>query len=187
MLVDSRSAGEDHRRSGNQSTGVHMTVKDYAGDGIVVHWDASRCIHAAICTTSLPEVFDVTRRPWITADAADADTVEATVDRCPTGALRATRARQQTATPAETTTILPVPDGPLLLRGSLRLLDEAGNVVSTETRLALCRCGASRNKPYCDNSHRAPGTAGATTGSAEGADCPADICLPQHLPPAAHR
>jgi uncharacterized Fe-S cluster protein YjdI len=155
-----------------------MAVKDYAGDGIVVHWDASRCIHVAFCIESLPEVFDVTRRPWITADAADADAVEAAVNRCPTGALRATRADTEPGDGGPTS-IFPVPGGPLILRGPMELLDERGDLVSTETRLALCRCGASRNQPFCDNSHRA---AGAPWRPVPERACPADICEPQEFP-----
>jgi CDGSH-type Zn-finger protein len=45
-------------------------------------------------------------------------------------------------------------DGPLQVRGETVLRDEAGRVIRRTTGVALCRCGASREKPFCDGSHR---------------------------------
>jgi CDGSH-type Zn-finger protein len=53
--------------------------------------------------------------------------------------------------------VRPVPDGPLYVRGELEILDAEGGVVASGTRFALCRCGQSANKPFCDNAHRAAG------------------------------
>jgi CDGSH-type Zn-finger protein len=46
-----------------------------------------------------------------------------------------------------------MPGGPLCVRGLVRLLKADGNVIVEDRRLALCRCGQSHNKPFCDNSH----------------------------------
>jgi len=47
------------------------------------------------------------------------------------------------------------PNGPYLVEGSIQLYDTAGTKVPTEGRakIALCRCGASSTKPFCDGSH----------------------------------
>lgn len=52
------------------------------------------------------------------------------------------------------TTITPAPNGPLLVKGPVTLVDSEGTEfkVSTPT-VALCRCGGSANKPFCDGSH----------------------------------
>src|SRR5687768_4283526 len=63
-------------------------TRSYETDQIRVHWDATRCIHTAICLNSLPAVFDVNARPWIDLAGAAAEEVAATVRACPTGALR---------------------------------------------------------------------------------------------------
>ena len=65
--------------------------------------------------------------------------------------------------PDAVTTVTAVPDGPLLVRGDLRLdLGDAGT--GAETRAALCRCGHSANKPFCDGSHERIGwRSGAVT------------------------
>ena len=57
--------------------------------------------------------------------------------------------------PDKPTTVEVRPNGPLFLRGQFVVQGPGGaGAGREETRLALCRCGASENKPYCDNSHR---------------------------------
>lgn len=62
-------------------------IKEYAGDGIVVTWEPGRCQHATECVRGLPVVFDSSRRPWITPEAAGVEEIVAVVDRCPSFAL----------------------------------------------------------------------------------------------------
>lgn len=64
-----------------------MSRKTYAGNQVDVGFDPAVCRHAAECVNGLPAVFDTQRRPWITPDSADGDTLVETVRRCPTGAL----------------------------------------------------------------------------------------------------
>ena len=45
-------------------------------------------------------------------------------------------------------------DGPLILTGNLTIKNGSGRVAWSGTEVALCRCGASKNKPFCDGSHR---------------------------------
>ncbi|HJX77087.1 CDGSH iron-sulfur domain-containing protein [Glutamicibacter sp.] len=56
------------------------------------------------------------------------------------------------------TSITVCPRGPLLVRGDFEILDEKGQPVPrTRETVALCRCGASAIKPYCDGSHKLNG------------------------------
>ena len=56
------------------------------------------------------------------------------------------------------TTIVACPDGPILVRGDAQIVDEAGHPVERRrATVALCRCGASAIKPYCDGTHKAIG------------------------------
>jgi uncharacterized Fe-S cluster protein YjdI len=130
-------------------------TREYRNDEITVLWYAKRCIHSAACIRKAPRVFDPRRRPWIDLDAGDTKRIIAAVEACPTGALEyvAPNARQET--PIETQVEV-VPDGPLFLRGNIKIVGDNGTVIRESTRVALCRCGKSRNKPFCDNSHRAP-------------------------------
>lgn len=133
-------------------------LREYEGEGIVVHWEPKLCIHAASCIRELPGVFDPTARPWVTVDAAGAGDIEAAIRSCPTGALsyRRTDGAPQEM-PDVPTTVQPLRNGPLIVRGDMQLLDADGNVLRSATRAVLCRCGQSQNKPYCDLSHKAAG------------------------------
>jgi uncharacterized Fe-S cluster protein YjdI/CDGSH-type Zn-finger protein len=132
--------------------------REYASPGIVVHWDSDLCIHTGRCLRSLPEVFDTGRRPWVTVDAAAADEVAATVRLCPTGALRYDRPDgSDPEPPDEPTSVELRPNGPLFVRGEIRIVHPDGTEVDHGPRFALCRCGATTNPPFCNNAHRAIG------------------------------
>lgn len=124
--------------------------KAYKGEDIAVFFAARRCLHVAECVRGLPEVFDTDKRPWIQPDHAAAETVAEVVRRCPTGALHYALSGQE-ETGDETTQITPQPDGPLVIRGRLSIKTPEGEL--QETRAALCRCGQSGNKPFCDGTH----------------------------------
>ena len=69
------------------------------------------------------------------------------------------------------------PDGPLLVRGRLRLIDEEGREVYTRRRInALCRCGRSAVQPFCDGTHKivpfSPRTVNGSSSSAPEAGSP---------------
>jgi CDGSH-type Zn-finger protein/uncharacterized Fe-S cluster protein YjdI len=129
--------------------------KRYTGQAIDVTYDAGRCIHVAECIRRLHAVFDTTRRPWVLPDSSSADSVAATILTCPSGALHYERKDGGAAEPIpEHNTIRLVKNGPLYLRGDFTIVNGEGELVANDTRASLCRCGASANKPFCDNSHR---------------------------------
>jgi len=132
---------------------VRNRVKSYEHAGFTVEYISDRCIHAAECVRGLPQVFDPEKRPWIDPTQAEAAAIAHVIQRCPTGALRfryASGSPQEEPDPEVTVEI--VPSGPLYIRGDIRLPGPDGET-GHEARLALCRCGASENKPRCDNSH----------------------------------
>ncbi len=130
----------------------------YRTDQIVVSWEPKRCIHAANCIRGLPGVFRPQDRPWVHVDAATADEIAAVVMTCPTGALHFERVDGGPQEPEpEEATIVPWPNGPLFVRGKLRIMGADGRLIREDTRAALCRCGQSGNKPFCDGSHRRVG------------------------------
>jgi uncharacterized Fe-S cluster protein YjdI len=130
-------------------------AREYRNDEIVVSWEPEYCIHTANCLIGLPQVFDVGRRPWVSIDAASADEIAQVVMTCPTGALHFQRldgGEQEEA--VEGTSVQPRLNGPLFVRGKVRIVDSQGNVVREDARIALCRCGHSANKPFCDGTHK---------------------------------
>jgi 3-phenylpropionate/trans-cinnamate dioxygenase ferredoxin subunit len=67
-------------------------------------------------------------------------------------------------------TVQVLPKGPYLVAGKITLLDASGNKIETTEKFALCRCGASTTKPFCDGTHTKVGfeaAAAAVPGSAE--------------------
>ena len=127
--------------------------KTYAGKQIAIHDNRGLCAHIGHCTEGLPVVFREDGSPWIDPDAATAEAVMATVHRCPSGALsysiNGVEARDRDGPPAVTA----LTDGPYAVTGGIELVGvEFGDGASKE-HYTLCRCGASRNKPFCDGSH----------------------------------
>lgn len=144
---------------------------EYKGEEITVRYDLARCIHAATCVKRLPAVFDVDKKPWVQPDNASADDVSAVVKRCPSGALHSSRTEQA---PSESKVRIAA-DGPLYVDADAKVQTLAGEVLLEDTRMALCRCGKSKNKPLCDNAHidaqfADPGSLGSPSGDGQGAD-----------------
>ncbi len=130
-------------------------AREYSNDEIAVYWEPQYCIHTANCLVANPQVFDAMRRPWIDVSQAGADEVVEAVMSCPTGALHFRRLHGGGGEPAEPeTSIHARPNGPLLLRGRVRIVGQDGTLLREDTRVALCRCGHSANKPFCDGTHR---------------------------------
>jgi len=132
---------------------MDTNVYTYEGDEVTVTWDQKRCIHAQACVDGLPSVFDPERRPWIEPSQADPDAVEAVVPQCPTGALHLTRNGTDPEPTPDDNRISIDANGPLYVRGDAELIDSDGETLLRDTRMALCRCGRSENKPLCDGSH----------------------------------
>lgn len=131
-----------------------MPQKIYKGEGIEVTYDPGRCTHAAECVRGLPRVFNTRKRPWVNLDGASADRVAEIILKCPTGALHYERVDGgENESPGPRNQVTLIPNGPLYLRGEIWILNPDGSLFMEDTRMALCRCGHSRNKPFCDNSH----------------------------------
>ena len=146
-------------------------LRKYEGAALDVFYDKKRCIHAGECGRGLRAVFDGKRTPWIEPDKAAPDDVIKVIERCPTGAV--TYARKDGG-PAEAfparNLVQVVPHGPLYASGEIVIRNSDGSELPPQARVALCRCGQSKNKPYCDDSHLAAGfkDAGPVASDAKG-------------------
>jgi uncharacterized Fe-S cluster protein YjdI len=140
---------EERKREGVQRV--------YRGESIEVIWQPEYCIHASFCWRNLPDVFQPRTAPWVKPDKAPADEIAWVVSACPTGALSYRRLDGGPEEPVPDVTVVePQPNGPLYLRGRLQITRPDGSVREA-TRAALCRCGQSGNKPFCDGSHSLTG------------------------------
>ena len=135
--------------------------KVYRGRDVEVSFDLGLCVHIGECLRGHRGVFQLQRRPWVLPDEADADAVAEVVQWCPSGALQFNRLDGGPQEAHQGTKVTPVRDGPLIVVGEIEVRREDGSLERLP-RATLCRCGSSRNKPFCDNQHlaigfRAPG------------------------------
>ena len=126
--------------------------KVYRGRDIEVSFDLDLCVHIGECLRGHRGVFNLERRPWVLPDEADPDTVAEIVERCPSGALLYSRHDGGAKEAPDGTTVTPIRNGPLLIKGRIEVRREDGTV-ETLPRATLCRCGYSEHKPFCDNRH----------------------------------
>ncbi len=132
-------------------------IFEYPGVDVSVSYDLKRCIHAAECVKGLPRVFNPNKKPWVDPDQAEAAELAEVIMRCPTGALKYKAEHVEAEKAPGENTITIDPDGPLYVSGNIVVKSSEGEEVLHDTRIALCRCGASKNKPLCDGSHTKAG------------------------------
>lgn len=133
-------------------------VNRYPGQRIDVDWDGRLCIHIGECGRAHGDLFVANRQPWCQPDKVAVEAVVEVVQRCPTGALtyRAkSGAGEETPAPENEATV--AYNGPLFVRGELDLQGAPDDMPGVRFRAAFCRCGQSKRKPFCDNSHETTG------------------------------
>lgn len=130
----------------------------YPGEKATVSWHGRLCIHVGECGRAKGELFVGGRDPWCQPDVASAEHVKDVILRCPTGALTVEFEDGEFAEEADEANAVHVAyNGPLFVRGKLHIEDAPANAPGLRFRAALCRCGKSANKPFCDNSHEKDG------------------------------
>ena len=131
-----------------------MAKKEYSNGELTIVWEPGKCIHSGICVKTLPNVYDPKARPWINVDNASTEELIAQIKQCPSGALSYYMNGEDNPESSTLETKVEVlENGPLLVYGTLKVVDKDGNETTKNKTTAFCRCGASNNKPYCDGSH----------------------------------
>jgi CDGSH-type Zn-finger protein/uncharacterized Fe-S cluster protein YjdI len=129
-------------------------ITKYPGKNIDVQWDGRLCIHIGECGYSQGELFVGGRDPWCQPDLVNDENVRKVIRRCPSGALSYDdRAGGDNEKSPKSNTVQVVYKGPLFLHGELDIENAPQDMPGVRFRAALCRCGQSNNKPFCDNSH----------------------------------
>jgi CDGSH-type Zn-finger protein/uncharacterized Fe-S cluster protein YjdI len=125
-------------------------VEHIEGNDLTLLYETKRCIHARFCVTGAPKVFLANvQGPWIDPDGTETDHLVEIAHACPSGAIRyARKDGKHDEQPPQVNLIAIREAGPYAVRGDLRINGEAAGF-----RATLCRCGASKNKPFCDGSH----------------------------------
>lgn len=129
-----------------------VPLKSYTGEEVVIHFRPQLCYHSENCVRGLPEVFNRFKRPWVNANGAGYEAIIEQIGKCPSGALSYT-GREGDVRPLPEDSIIIRKNGPYVVRGDIRLVTGEDIAPHTAERYSLCRCGKSKNKPFCDGSH----------------------------------
>jgi CDGSH-type Zn-finger protein/uncharacterized Fe-S cluster protein YjdI len=129
-------------------------VERVEGEKLTLIYEGKKCIHSRFCVTWGPRVFLANvKGPWIHPDAMDVEAVAELAHVCPSGAIRYERKDGRPNEGSPPVNLIAVREaGPYAVRAELMLDGEP-----PAYRATLCRCGASKNKPFCDGSHKEVG------------------------------
>src|SRR5262245_3538855 len=121
------------------------------GRDLTLIYEGKKCIHSRFCVTWGPKVFIANvQGPWINPDNMSTDALAEIAHVCVSGAIRYKRKDGKPDEAVPPVNLLSVREnGPYAIRADIRL----DGAPAVSYRLTLCRCGASKNKPFCDGSH----------------------------------
>lgn len=152
----------------------------YSNGDIVIYWRADLCVHNTVCYRTLRSVFDPSKRPWVNPQGADSESIKAVIEKCPTDALtfrwvddakneiegstKLYKGDQSefSKTKNEESSVCKVnirPNGPIIIEGECEV-ENGGVVLKQQKMYSFCRCGMSKNMPYCDGAHFSTGFKG---------------------------
>lgn len=158
---------EDERRNDQERMATDV-VREYSTPDLTVYWKPNLCAHPGYCWRGLPKVFNPSRRPWVDMQAAGPEEIIKTIDTCPTGALTYDLPEGSKVDPKlargpgwahfkkdepAIVRIKVLKNGPLMVEGPSEVYDAEGKLIKKYHQFALCRCGLSSNKPFCDGAH----------------------------------
>eukprot|EP01029_Cantina_marsupialis_P002936 TRINITY_DN127_c1_g1_i1.p1 TRINITY_DN127_c1_g1~~TRINITY_DN127_c1_g1_i1.p1 ORF type:complete len:147 (+),score=20.78 TRINITY_DN127_c1_g1_i1:33-473(+) len=135
--------------------------KEYSNGVVTVVYEPDLCIHSGVCFKGLPDVFQPGTRPWVKAKGASTDEIIMQIQKCPSRALSFymnsgdENEEKGPIKAIETGQKVEVfKDGPIMMEGPITLIGSDGHREVLGNSCYFCRCGASKNKPFCDGSHK---------------------------------
>lgn len=129
-------------------------VKEYSHEDLTVVWKPNMCTHSTKCWKGLIQVFNPKNRPWINMEGATNERIKNQVEACPSGALSLKSDKETKTDSSEAINAQCLENGPLMIKGNIKITHSDGTTEIREKNTAFCRCGASENKPFCDGMHR---------------------------------
>ncbi|MEP7207453.1 MAG: CDGSH iron-sulfur domain-containing protein [Casimicrobiaceae bacterium] len=146
-----------HKRNGFSGERLGETGTDrresYQAARITIHDNRAICAHSGLCTDRLASVFKYGSEPWIDPAVATVEAIVAAVDGCPSGALSYSLDGVEGVDRPRDPSITVTTDGPYAVVGGVLLSGQAWAQGASTEHYTLCRCGASRHKPFCDGTH----------------------------------
>ncbi len=126
---------------------------NYVGAKITIHDNRSVCAHAGKCTDGLASVFKLKVEPWIDPNGAEAEEIIATIKKCPSGALSYSIDGVEQSAEERPPMVTVTKNGPYFVCGGIEILEKPQGEGASKEHFTLCRCGGSKNKPFCDGTH----------------------------------
>ncbi len=150
-----------HARNGFSSAPDHSNIRnseiryegEVGGEAVTIAYTPVLCSHAAECQSRAHAVFQPGQQPWVNPSHGSIASILDVMAACPSGALRVAVGDQE---PQHLTTgdvdIRVEKNGPYHVR-NVALDAEFNGVGASRSKYVLCRCGLSKNKPFCDGTH----------------------------------
>jgi len=147
-----------HQKIGFNSDKIDGRLDDkkevYVGETITIFDNRSVCAHSGVCTDNLSSVFRLKQEPFVDANAATVEEITSIINKCPSGALSyALKSGNDSVEIKTGSAVMVAPNGPYVVSGDVELVETQRGEGADEKQYTLCRCGASKNKPFCDGSH----------------------------------
>ncbi len=149
-----KNVGFDGALSADRGPGRERR-ETFVGEGVVMTDDPTICADAGFCGTRYTKVWDMIDA---TGDPEIRERLKRMVANCPSGRLQfALREGGGVVEPEYEPSIATITDGPLWVRGEIEVQAPDGFTYEVLNRMTLCRCGQSKNRPFCDGAHKEVG------------------------------
>jgi CDGSH-type Zn-finger protein len=132
---------------------VDDRVVEYRGREITIVDNRGICSHDGACFRNLPQVFMPGKFRWIRPNEATREEIIRTIRMCPSGALSYQLGGKRYQDLDREPAIIVVKNGPFEIIGGIKLKDDMDSRPESKENYTLCRCGGSKNHPFCDGSH----------------------------------
>ncbi len=128
-------------------------VVEYRGREITIVDNRGVCSHDGSCFRFLPQVFMPEKHRWIRPNQAGKEKIIQTIEKCPSGALSYKLDGKRYQNLDREPAIVVARNGPFKIVGYIELQDDMHSKPECKEHYTLCRCGGSKNHPFCDGSH----------------------------------
>lgn len=144
------SSAPDHSKIRNSELRYSGEVE---GQSVVVSYTPVLCSHAGECARIAGAVFEPSAKPWIRPENGTLEGILKVMSACPSGALRVSVFDTEPQHLAAATVEIEVErNGPYRVK-NVPIDAELNGVGASHSKYVLCRCGQSKNKPFCDGTH----------------------------------
>ncbi len=141
--------------SDKEADRVEDRLDDYQGNDIQVSDNRGLCAHAGYCTNQRPKTFrHADDGSFVDPNADAVNDIQETINQCPSGALNYSSGDASSKKVSEGlgTSVFVVPNGPYSMK-NVSLEGNEWPKGADQNRFTLCRCGKSKNKPFCNGAH----------------------------------